>query len=59
METFALSSLYQIVQNEKLIKNDCQIRHGNLDSVRTYNHIEDVKSYWLCSESKGMVRFTT
>ena len=50
---FALSSFaYQIVQNEKLIKNDCQIRHGNLDSVRTYNHIEDaIKAYWLCSES--------
>ena len=51
---FALSSFaYQIVQNEKLIKNDCQIRHGNLDSVRTYNHIEDaIKAYWLCSESR-------
>ena len=50
---FALSSFaYQIVQNEKLIKNDCRIRHGNLDSVRTYNHIEDaIKAYWLCSES--------
>ena len=50
---FALSSFaYQIVQNENLIKNDCQIRHGNLDSVRTYNHIEDaIKAYWLCSES--------
>ncbi len=51
---FALSSFaYQIVQNEKLIKNDCQIKHGNLDSVRTYNHIEDaIKAYWLCSESR-------
>ena len=50
---FALSSFaYQIVQNEKLIKNDCEIRHGNLYSVRTYNHIEDaIKAYWLCSES--------
>ena len=50
---FALSSFsYQIVQNEKLIKNDCGIRHGNLESVRTYNHIEDaIKAYWLCSES--------
>ncbi len=50
---FALSSFaHQIVQNEKLIKNDCGIRHGNLDSVRTYNHIEDaIKAYWLCSES--------
>ena len=50
---FALSSFaHQIVQNEKLIKNDCEIRHGNLESVRTYNHIEDaIKAYWLCSES--------
>ena len=50
---FALSSFsYQIVQNEKLIKNDCGIRHGNLESVRTYNHIEDaIIAYWLCSES--------
>ena len=50
---FALSSFaHQIVQNEKLIKNDCEIRHGNLKSVRTYNHIEDaIKAYWLCSES--------
>ena len=50
---YALSSFsYQIVQNEKLIKNDCGIRHGNLESVRTYNHIEDaIIAYWLCSES--------
>jgi len=50
---FALSSFaHQIVQNEKLIKNDCGIRHGNLESVRTYNHIDDaIKAYWLCSES--------
>ena len=50
---FALSWFaYQIVQNEELIKTDCQIRHGNLDSVRTYNHIEDaIRAYRLCSES--------
>ena len=50
---FALSSFaYQIVQNEKLIKNDCAIRHGNLESVRTYNHIDDaITAYWLCSNS--------
>ena len=29
-----------------------EIRHGNLDSIRTYNHIDDaIKAYWLCSES--------
>ena len=54
---FALSSFaYQIVMAEK--KKDFPpyapsfpthpIRHGNLDSVRTYNHIEDaVHAYWL------------
>ena len=52
---FALSSFaYQIVKNEKIpfYDYDCEIRHGNLDSVRTYNHIEDaIRAYWLCSES--------
>ena len=50
---FALSSFaYQIVLNE-MGKGDGFIRHGNLDSVRTYNHIEDaIKAYWLCSESE-------
>ena len=45
---FALSSFaYQIVQNEKGI-GDGFIRHGNLDSTRTYNHIDDaVEAYWL------------
>ena len=51
---FALSSFaHQIVQHEK--KEDFgtegswyEIYHGNLDSVRTYNHIEDaVHAYWL------------
>ena len=45
---FALSSFaYQVVQNEKGL-GDYNIRHGNLDSVRTYNHIDDaVHAYWL------------
>jgi len=49
---FALSSFaHQIVQNEKGI-GDGFVRHGNLDSVRTYNHIEDaIQAYWLCSNS--------
>ena len=49
---FALSSFaHQIVQNEKG-KGDGFIRHGNLESVRTYNHIEDaIRAYWLCSKS--------
>jgi len=45
---FALSSFaHQIVENEKG-GGDGFIRHGNLDSVRTYNHIDDaVHAYWL------------
>ena len=45
---FALSSFaHQIVQNEKG-NGDGYIRHGNLDSTRTYNHIDDaVEAYWL------------
>ena len=45
---FALSSFaYQVVQNEKGL-GDYNIRHGNLNSVRTYNHIDDaVHAYWL------------
>ena len=28
------------------------MKHGNLDSIRTYNHIDDaIEAYWLCSES--------
>ncbi len=50
---FALSSFaYQIVQNEKG-KGDGYIRHGNLESIRTYNHIDDaIRAYWICSESE-------
>ena len=45
---FALSSFaHQVAQNEKG-NGDGFIRHGNLDSVRTYNHIDDaVRAYWL------------
>ena len=45
---FALSSFaYQVVQNDKGL-GDYTIKHGNLDSVRTYNHIDDaVHAYWL------------
>ena len=51
---FALSSFaHQIVQHEKKENfgkegSWCKIYHGNLDSIRTYNHIEDaVHAYWL------------
>lgn len=49
---FALSSFaHQIVLNEKG-KGDGFIRHGNLDSTRTYAHIDDaISAYWLCSNS--------
>ena len=47
---FALSSFaYQIAKGEK--NGNHEVRHGNLDSVRTYNHIDDaIEAYWLCSE---------
>ena len=57
---FALSSFaHQIVKWEKSkdFPMDAPmlghpIKHGNLDSTRTYNHIEDaIRAYWLCSES--------
>ena len=51
---FALSSFaYQIAKAEKSESSfDWNVLHGNLDSVRTYNHIDDaIKAYWLCSES--------
>ena len=49
---FALSSFArQIVLNEKGHR-DGFIRHGNLDSTRTYAHIDDaISAYWVCSES--------
>ena len=54
---FALSSFaFQIVKHEKSEDfekegNWCEIYHGNLDSVRTYNHIDDaVRAYWLAVE---------
>jgi GDP-D-mannose dehydratase len=57
---FALSWFaYQIVMAEKDVNfppyvpsfPTHPIRHGNLDSIRTYNHIEDaVHAYWLAVE---------
>jgi GDP-mannose 4,6-dehydratase len=50
---FALSSFaYQIAKGEKSDNpDDWKVYHGNLDSVRTYNHIDDaIEAYWLCSE---------
>ena len=49
---FALASFaYQVVQNEKG-KGDGFVRHGNLESTRTYAHIDDaINAYWVCSNS--------
>ncbi len=50
---FALSSFaYQIAKAEKL-KGEQFIYHGNLDSTRTYAHIDDaISAYWVCSNSE-------
>ena len=50
---FALSSFaYQIAKAEKL-KGEQFIYHGNLDSTRTYAHIDDaISAYWVCSNSQ-------
>ena len=50
---FALSSFaYQIAKAEKLVGEQF-IYHGNLDSTRTYAHIDDaISAYWVCSNSK-------
>ena len=48
---FAVSSFaHQIAKGEK--NGNYVVKHGNLDSVRTYSHIDDaIEAYWLCSES--------
>ena len=48
---FAVSSFaHQIAKGEK--NGNYIVKHGNLDSVRTYSHIDDaIEAYWLCSES--------
>tara|TARA_R100001015_G_C4634480_1_gene201070 strand:+ start:5649 stop:6620 length:972 start_codon:yes stop_codon:yes gene_type:complete len=50
---FALSSFaYQIAKAEKLVGEQF-IYHGNLDSTRTYAHVDDaISAYWVCSNSK-------
>ena len=49
---FALSSFArQIAKAEKLVGEQF-IYHGNLDSTRTYAHIDDaISAYWVCSNS--------
>lgn len=55
-KTFALSSFaYQIVQHEKANSQVATINVGNLNSLRTYSHINDaINAYWLCY-TKGKV----
>lgn len=59
---FALSNFaFQIVDNERKYQEDVfngihdsvyEVRVGNLDSIRTYSHIEDaIYAYYLCSKS--------
>ena len=50
---FALSSFArQIAKAEKLVGEQF-IYHGNLDSTRTYAHIDDaISAYWVCSNSE-------
>ena len=50
---FALSSFArQIAKAEKLVGEQF-IYHGNLDSTRTYAHIDDaISAYWVCSNSQ-------
>uniref|UniRef100_A0A7C3SQ40 SDR family oxidoreductase n=1 Tax=Dictyoglomus turgidum TaxID=513050 RepID=A0A7C3SQ40_9BACT len=57
-EVFALSNFaYQIVSHEKSqeTKENYLIKVGNLNSVRTYSHIDDaIYAYYLCAK-KGKV----
>ena len=50
---FALSSFaHQIAKGER--SGNYEIKHGNLKSIRTYNHIDDaIRAYWLCSEGSN------
>ena len=50
---FALSSFARQIAKAEKLKGEQFIYHGNLDSTRTYAHIDDaISAYWVCSESK-------
>ena len=49
---FALSSFARQIAKAEKLKGEQFIYHGNLDSTRTYAHIDDaISAYWVCSES--------
>ena len=49
---FALSSFARQIAKAEKLSGEQFIYHGNLDSTRTYAHIDDaISAYWVCSES--------
>ena len=49
---FALSSFARQIAKAEKLKGEQFIYHGNLDSTRTYAHIDDaISAYWVCSNS--------
>jgi len=51
---FAVSSFSHQIAKAELNGGPYEIKHGNLDSIRTYNHIDDaIEAYWLCSQGGG------
>ena len=50
---FALSSFARQIAKAEKLKGEQFIYHGNLDSTRTYAHIDDaISAYWVCSNSQ-------
>ena len=49
---FALSSFARQIAKAEKLTGEQFIYHGNLDSTRTYAHIDDaISAYWVCSNS--------
>ena len=49
---FALSSFARQIAKAEKLNGEQFIYHGNLDSTRTYAHIDDaISAYWVCSNS--------
>ena len=50
---FALSSFARRIAKAEKLVGEQFIYHGNLDSTRTYAHIDDaISAYWVCSNSQ-------
>ena len=50
---FALSSFARQIAKAEKLSGEQFIYHGNLDSTRTYAHIDDaISAYWVCSNSE-------